>query len=365
MLAACVPAQANDLVNIGRILFFDPNLSLNRTQACATCHNPGVAFTDSRENDVDRAVSLGGDGKSLGDRNTPTLAYVSLTPDFGKDETGVFAGGLFLDGRASNLSEQSAEPFTNPIEMNLPDIAAVVERVRQNPNYIDLFEAHFGMDIFSDDEKAFEAIRASIVAYEHTSDFTSFDSKYDRYLRGEYDLTDQEELGRKLFYSQLFNCHECHLNDQRELREHEPFSTYRYFNIGLPANLKVRAKNAFGTKYVDKGLHGNPRIDDPTLVGKFKVPTLRNVAVTGPYMHNGIFKHLETAVLFYNRYVVNSAESQINPETGERWRKAEVPGTVDLELLEQGQPISSLQLSALIAFLETLTDKRYESLLDK
>ena len=164
MLAACVPAQANDLVNIGRMLFFDPNLSLNRTQACATCHNPGVAFTDSRENDVDSAVSLGGDGESLGDRNTPTLAYVSLTPDFGKDETGVFAGGLFLDGRASNLSEQSAEPFTNPIEMNLPDIAAVVERVRENPNYVDLFEAHFGMDVFSDDEKAFEAIRASIVA---------------------------------------------------------------------------------------------------------------------------------------------------------------------------------------------------------
>lgn len=365
VLVAGVPTQANDLASIGKALFFDPNLSLNRTQACASCHNPAVGFTDSRENHIDSAVSLGDDGRSLGDRNTPTIAYASLITEFGKDETGVFAGGLFLDGRARNLAEQAAEPFTNPIEMNLPNIAAVVERVRQNPNYVDLFEAYFGADIFVNDEKAFKAIRTSIVAYEHTREFASFDSKYDRYLRGEYKFTDEEELGRKLFYSQLFNCHECHLKDQRAFHENEPFSTYRYFNIGLPVNSKVRAKNGLGMSHVDRGLYENPRIDDLAQAGKFRVPTLRNVAVTAPYMHNGIFAELETAVLFYNRFILTSEESQINPETGKHWREPEVPDTVDLALLQQGQPISSLQLPALIAFLETLTDKRYESLLTK
>jgi len=144
-----------------------------------------------------------------------------------------------------------------------------------------------------------------------------------------------------------------------------PFTTHRYHNIGVPVNREVRKKNGLGESHRDLGLLENPSIDDPSQAGKFKVPTLRNVAVTGPYMHNGVFKELETVILFYNKYILTNAESQTNPETGQPWGEPEVPETVEVDLLDDGQPVSSLQLSALVAFLETLTDKRYEPLLDR
>ena len=104
-------------------------------------------------------------------------------------------------------------------------------------------------------------------------------------------------------------------------------------------------------------------IDNFAEAGKFKVPTLRNVAVTAPYMHNGIFRELETVVVFYNKFILTNAESQTNPETGEPWGEPEIPETVDLDLLKEGQPVSPLQIRPLVTFLETLTDRRYEHLL--
>ncbi|MDP7577586.1 MAG: hypothetical protein QGH99_11535, partial [Pseudomonadales bacterium] len=99
--------------------------------------------------------------------------------------------------------------------------------------------------------------------------------------------------------------------------------------------------------------------------GKFRVPTLRNVAVTGPYMHNGIFRDLRTVVLYYNKFTLSNAESQTNPETGQPWGESEVPDTVNLDLLSQGQPISALQVGAIVEFLNALTDQRYEGLIDQ
>jgi len=358
-------ASANDsLADLGQALFFDTNLSANRTQACVTCHNPAKAFTDSRDDGVGGAVSLGDDGKSLGDRNTPTITYATLSPEFGPDATGQLAGGSFYDGRAANLIEQAGQPFTNPLEMNLSDNSAVVERVRENPSHVEALQRHFGDTIFDDTDAAFRAISESIVAYESTTEFSPFDSKYDRFLRGEYQLTMEEEVGRKLFFSQVFNCHSCHVVDTRENIEYEPFTNHRYHNIGVPVNLSVREANGLGESHVDQGLLENPDIDDPDQAGKFKVPSLRNAAVTGPYMHNGVFRELETVVLFYNKFIMSNRESQTNPETGEPWGKPEVPGTIDFDLLETEQPVSSLQLGPLVAFLKTLTDQRYEALLD-
>jgi cytochrome c peroxidase len=352
-----------ELADIGEALFFDTNLSLNRTQSCATCHNPATAFTDSRDNGVGGAVSLGDDSVSLGDRNTPTITYASLTPPFGVDETGVYAGGLFYDGRARDLEDQAGQPFTNPIEMNLPDNAAVVERVKENPSHVEQLKSHFGESVFDDTDAAFRAVTESISAFERTEQFAPFDSKYDRFLRGEYELTTQEELGRKLFFSQVFNCHSCHVMDTRENATYEPFTNFRYHNIGVPVNPAVRAANGLGASHIDLGLLENPSIDDPAEAGKIKVPTLRNVAVTAPYMHNGVFEELETVVLFYNKFILSNAESQTNPETGLPWGDPEVADNIDFELLETEQPVSSLQLGPLIAFLKTLTDRRYEHLL--
>jgi len=224
--------------------------------------------------------------------------------------------------------------------------------------------ASFGETIFDNTEAAFTAITKSIVAFEQTNEFAPFDSKYDRYLRGEYQLTALEEVGRMLFYSQLINCHSCHLVETREFHQGEAFTNHRYHNIGVPVNGAVREKNGLGPSHRDLGLLENPRIDDSAQAGKIKVPTLRNVAVTGPYMHNGVFQDLETVILFYNKYTLSNRESQVNPETGDQWGEPDVPGTIDLELLEQGQPISPIQVSALVAFLKALTDQRYEALLD-
>ncbi len=106
------PATAEAL---GRELFFDVDLSRNRTQACASCHSPDLAFTDPRANaGVGGAVSLGDDGRSLGERNTPTAAYAGLAPEFHIDPKGEAVGGLFLDGRARNLEEQAGGPPAQP-----------------------------------------------------------------------------------------------------------------------------------------------------------------------------------------------------------------------------------------------------------
>ena len=121
LLAGASPAD--ELSELGRQLFFDTDLSANRNQSCSSCHNPANAFSDQRDNGVGAAASLGSDGRSLGTRNAPAITYAALIPAFGVDETGAYAGGLFHDGRAADLAGQAAEPFTNPIEMGLPDAA--------------------------------------------------------------------------------------------------------------------------------------------------------------------------------------------------------------------------------------------------
>ncbi len=357
--------EAADIASLGQALFLDSNLSANRNQSCASCHDSGQAFSDSRDNGVAGAVSLGDDGSSLGDRNTPGTTYASLIPDFHKNEKGEYVGGYFLDGRAATMVDQAAEPFVNPLEMALPDAAAVVDRVRENAYYADALRKHFGASIFSDSDKTFRAITESIVAFERTALFSPFDSKYDRYLQGEYELTEDEEIGRVLFFSQIINCSSCHLLDTREFSPHEVFSNHRYHNIGVPTNKQVREKNGIAISHRDLGLLQNPAVDDPAMAGKFRVPSLRNVAVTGPYMHNGVFRDLRTAILFYNRFTLSNPQSQINPETGARWRAPEVAETVDLELLREGQPLAENHVEALVAFLTALTDQRYESLLDQ
>ncbi len=115
----------------------------------------------------------------------------------------------------------------------------------------------------------------------------------------------------------------------------------------------------------DKGLLDNPAVTDPAQAGKFKVPSLRNVAVTGPYMHNGVFENLRTVVLFYNTYNSRSEARQINPETGQPFGPPEVEGTLSMEELTTGPALEDDRIDALVAFLKTLTDARYEDLLEE
>ena len=349
----------DNLEALGEALFFDTDLSMNRTQACATCHSPDAGFVDPRETDAGRAVSLGDDGGSLGTRNAPTASYAMLTPPFHLNAEGNWEGGLFLDGRATTLEDQAGGPPLNPVEMGMPDHAAVVDRLRENPDYVAALQALIGPDVFDDPDRAYAGMTQALAAYERTPEFAPFDSKYDRYLRGEYEMTPDEDLGRLLFFSQQFtNCNLCHQLKRSAVDPEETFSNYQYHNIGVPANPALAAAP-------DQGLLDNPAVDDPAQAGKFKVPPLRNVAVTGPYMHNGVFKDLRTVVLFYNKYNSKSPARQINPETGQPFGPPEVDGTLSMEELTTGPALDDRRIDALVAFLKTLTDARYEDLLEE
>lgn len=353
---------------LGQILFLDPNFSANRTMSCATCHEPTKSFTDHRENTAHRMVSLGDDGKSLGSRNTPMAAYANTSPTFHFDENlKEYVGGQFLDGRADTLVDQAMGPPLNPVEMGLPDAETLVERIQENPFYVDTFKRLYGEHIFDQKGKevvppAFVAFADALQAFESTDTFSTYDSKYDRFLKGEYELTVLEDLGRTLFFSNNnINCSTCHVLKAEDSTK-EPFSNHQYRNIGIPSNVDLLSAGHLKIDFIDHGLLENPVVNDPKYDGKFKNPSLRNVAVTAPYMHNGVFKELRTVMAFYDHY--NNPERKINPETGKPWRAPEVPLTIDKEDLT-AHALTDRKIDALVAFMKILTDKRFESFIEE
>ncbi|WXT99727.1 MAG: Methylamine utilization protein MauG [Catillopecten margaritatus gill symbiont] len=351
---------------LGQQLFFDPILSNNQTQSCSTCHNPDFGFIDNRDNGINGingAASLGDDGKSLGDRNTPSAAYAMFSPDFHFDKKNQqWVGGQFLDGREQDLKGQAGGPPLNPVEMNMPNKQALLARFQNHPTYGTQFKDIYGDDIFNDADKAYAAMAQSIAEFEKTKVFAPFDSKYDRYLAGKYEFTDLEDLGHSLFFSNNnTNCATCHQLKKSDDAKGETFSNYEYHNIGVPINTALRTKN--GVKAIDKGLLNNPKVNNAKQKGKFKTPSLRNIAITAPYMHNGVFKNLETVIVFYDKYINKNRTT--NPETHQPWATAEVPETINFDDLRKGKKLSDKKVNALVAFLKTLTDKRYEHLLEK
>jgi cytochrome c peroxidase len=358
------PLEELGLEELGEALFHDQDLSLNRTQACASCHAPEMGFSDPRPS-ARGAFSLGDDGHSLGNRNAPTASYAGFIPPFQKNADGAWIGGLFWDGRARDLEEQAGGPPLNPVEMGLPDKAVLVQRLREKPAYQAAFAGLFSPDVLQDPDRGFAAMTAAIAAFERSAEFAPFDSKYDRYLAGKAQFSKEEELGRTLFFSDQFtNCNQCHQLRQSPMDAQETFSDYSYHNIGVPQNPAVQQEVGLAADYVDDGLLANPAVTDPAERGKFRTPTLRNVAVTGPYMHNGVFQDLRSVVLFYNRYNSKAAAAQINPETGQPWGDPMVPGTLSQKELTHGPALDERRVAALVAFLKTLTDQRYESLLE-
>ncbi|MBE2894985.1 cytochrome-c peroxidase [Spirabiliibacterium falconis] len=366
-LALAKVAQV-DKVALGEALFFDTDLSFYQNESCSSCHSPDHGYTDGRITKAKGIVSEGSDGHSFGIRNAPTAAYAKFSPHFHYNEKkGEYIGGQFLDGRALDLAAQAGGPPVNPVEMAMGNEDEVVKRIKAKPFYYDNFIKLYGETVWDSTKTAYAAMTDAIAAYEMTPEFAPFDSKYDRYLRGEYELTLLEDLGRTLFFSNNnVKCIECHTLEKREDRKNETFTNYEYHNIGVPSNPELLALNSLPSDFKDEGLAENPMITDPAdrakQRGKFKVPTLRNVAVTGPYMHNGVFNDLRTVVLFYDKY--NNPDNKINPETGKPWGKPEVAGTLSVDKL-LAKKLTDRKVDALVAFMETLTDKRYEPLLEQ
>lgn len=290
-------------VALGRALFFDKELSVNRGQSCAGCHDPQKAFTDGR------ALSVGAEGRA-GQRNAMALFNLAWKRSF------------FWDGRASSLRAQVLQPIQNRDEMHEPLTNLVARLGAAGSRYPALFAAAFGST-----EVTGEKISLALENYLLT--LTCFDAKFDRVLRGAETFTAEERRGFELFSTEYdprrgqfgADCFHCHGGPL--------FQSQTFANNGLDAIFTDPGRAAVTGRESDRG--------------KFSVPSLRNVALTAPYMHDGRFQTLEQAVEHYATGVKRSA-------------------TLDPNLAKHpdgGVPLSAADKKALVAFLRTLTDSKF------
>ncbi|MDD5717231.1 MAG: cytochrome c peroxidase [Sulfuricurvum sp.] len=337
-------AAQSELAALGEELFFDTNLSEPAGQSCASCHSftSGLADPDSHFSTSEGVIS-----GQFGTRNTPSAAYAAYAPPFTYDLVeGLYSGGQFLDGRASMLEDQAKGPPLNPVEMHNPNKETFMAKIEAAP-YASKFKTLFGLNVFNDTEAAYEKVARAIAAFERIKRFSPFSSKFDAYVQGKAVLTSQELEGLTLFEGKG-RCVACH--PSRPTSDGTPglFTDFTYDNLGVPKNRTIPAYAA-DENFTDIGLAGNLQViaDGRSTAnrGKFKVSTLRNVALTGPYMHNGVFKTLKEVVSFYNTRDTNQT----------RWGSAEIPETVNhTELGNLG--LSDAEEDAIVAFLMTLTD---------
>lgn len=358
-LADQVTKKELDYKALGEVLFFDKSISFNKTQSCSTCHSPDTAFVDQRKNSANQMVSEGDNPHLHGNRNANTALYAMFSPNFHFDKKiQDYVGGQFWDGRAKDLAEQAGGPPVNPVEMGMPDKKAIVERLKADPTYYKPITDLYGESIWADADKIYAIMEKAIGEFEKQELFAQFSSKYDRALKGEAELTALESKGKALFFDKTrTNCSNCHQSSEANSAT-ETFTNYRYFNIGVPSNQELIKHNKLAADFVDNGLLDNPMVKgDKKQKGKFKVPTLRNISVTAPYMHNGVFRDLKTVLLFKDSF--SNPNRKINPETGKAWEKAEYAQTINPDVLK-AKPFTDEEINALEAFLKTLTDEAYE-----
>lgn len=284
-------------IALGRKLFYDPILSKDNKQSCASCHRQAFAFTDST-----LQFSVGVDGIA-GTRNAMPLFNLGYQKKF------------FWDGGAASLEDQVIAPIQNPIEMH-ENLANVIEKLQAHPEYPALFQAAFGSAQITTN-----MLMKAIAQFERT--MISGNSKFDKYVRGEVSLSPQEINGMNLYMQESKgDCFHCHTLGST-------FSDFEFRNNGLDAVPVDLGRYLITLNESDKG--------------KFKTPSLRNVEVTAPYMHDGRFKTLEEVLQHYNSGFVVS--EYIDPK---------------LAILPKNR-MTTEEMNDIIAFLKTLTDYEFLS----
>ena len=329
---------------IGKLIFEDTRLSANSNQACASCHDAASGFADPDATSAN-PVSEGSITSQFGERNAPTSSYAMFSPAFGliNDPVrgSIYAGGQFLDGRRDTLEEQAKDPFLNPVEMANADKQAVVDKISTG-TYADQFKAVYGNNVFNNTDVAYDKIAQAIAAFERSVEMNSFNSKFDCYLQDstQYPLSAQEQAGLNLFDGKA-KCSSCHTLTPDPASGKVLFTNFQYFNIGVPSNPDNPANKA-NASFVDLGL--GARISGTAENGKFKTPTLRNVELTAPYMHNGVFATLEEVMVFYN--IDEKALASPPPEVDNDIN-------ADVEFLGLNDPA---EINEVVAFMKTLND---------
>jgi cytochrome c peroxidase len=289
-------------VELGGRLFSDARLSEGNSQSCASCHHPGEAFSEPRR------YSRGVRGDT-GTRNAMPLLNLAWKSAF------------FWDGRAASLREQVLQPVQNPIEMH-ESLTNVTAKIAADKDYPRLFAAAFGSPAITADRVA-RALEQFLLAQ------VSFDAKYDRVMAGREPFTAEEQRGFELFNTEYDPYHGQYGADCFHCHGGPLFQSQSFANNGLDATFRDAGRSAVTRRDGD--------------LGKFAVPSLRNVALTGPYMHDGRFGTLAEAVAHYCTGMKRSA-------------------TLDPNLAKHpdgGVPLSQEDQRALVAFLNTLTDERY------
>ena len=366
--AAALPQPStpglSPIAALGEQLFRDESLSVSGRLSCQTCHQPAFAHAAP----PDELVSKGGPAMDIpGIRNSPSIRYASFTPPFGYDDEGAAFGGLFRDGRVPTLVAQAEKPFLDPREMANASPADVTARLARSPN-AERFREVFGADALDDADRAFAKLAAAIALFEiENPEFQRFDSKYDRYLTGTTQLTQAEKRGLALFEDpEKGNCAACHPNRLAKDGTLPLFTDFTYDNVGVPRSVRISA-NA-DPKFFDLGLCGPERkdlTDRRELCGAFKVPTLRNVARTAPYMHNGAFEDLREVVDFYVRRDTH-AEDWYPSEAGRVRKFDDLPPGLEeavnvAEVPYDRKPgenpaLTPAEIDDVVAFLKTLDD---------
>ncbi|MFM0198607.1 cytochrome c peroxidase [Paraburkholderia fungorum] len=318
---------------LGQTIFFDKTLSSNKNMSCATCHDPAYAYGPPNS----LSVQLGSDPSQSGVRAVPSLRYKAMTPPYDDNATnpdGVTqnapGGGFMLDGRATTLATQPAFPLLNPIEMNNSSPDAVVKSVQNGP-YAARFQQVYGQGVFGNTMTAFNDIGDALQQFQiEEPSFETYSSKFDLYIGNKIGgtLTAAETRGLKLFNDTAngAGCAACHYAGANFQGSVALMTDFTYQAIGAPRNDASIPNNTdpvpanANASFVDMGLCGpyatlhipgsatsgagpdsftGVNVPDP-YCGRFKVPTLRNVATRSVFFHNGVFHSLVQVINFYN-----------------------------------------------------------------
>jgi cytochrome c peroxidase len=332
-------------IALGNKLFHDKRFSSDGTVSCATCHDAAKAFTDSPLSVSEGIVNPQGTGKLTGTRNAPTVVNAAYFPL------------LFWDGRSPSLEDQSQHPFVNPVEMGLKNHEPILKIVRTDPDYVKAFKEVFDK---TGEQITLQEVIKAIASFERT--LVAGDSPFDRYYFGgdKNAMTPAQIQGFAVFLNEG-RCVSCHTIEQNQAL----FTDGRFHNIGIGINriqqevpslagafLKAKAEGVD----VDVAVLSDRKTSElgrfavtETLdeLGAFKTPTLRNVALTAPYMHDGSLKTLKEVVTHYNNGGVTQKGDRVNDYLS--------GGIRPLQLSEQ-------QIDDLVAFMEALTSSQFADL---
>lgn len=323
-------------IALGDVLYNDTRFSSTGTVSCATCHALDKGLTDSP-----LTVSVGINDLT-GTRNAPTIINAA------------YNATQFWDGRSPSLEEQSRHPFVNPVEMGLESHDPIMEVVRTDPAYVEAFRAVFGVE---GDAVTIDHVTMAIAAFERTQ--IGGNSPFDRwYFAGEEDAIGEDaKRGFQVFLTNG-RCVSCHMIEQ----DFALFTDHKFHNIGVGINAIVDRVPQLAGAFMEAKARGvdvdvavltDPDTselgrfaisDDLGDMGAFKTSTLRNIALTPPYMHDGSLATLEDVVVHYNNGGTLDPEQEVNPYLS--------GGIRPLNLTDQ-------QIDDLVAFMETLTSPNF------